>query len=72
MKRTYFVIALTMVMSLIFAACAPQQVEVIRTVEVPVVETQVVKEIETIVETRRLSKPSEVPSAASGLVLPRQ
>jgi peptide/nickel transport system substrate-binding protein len=60
-----------MLMSLVLAACAPQQVEVIRTVEVPVVETQVVKEIETIVETQTVIETVEVPSAASGLVLPR-
>jgi peptide/nickel transport system substrate-binding protein len=71
MKRLYFVITLCMLMSLALSACAPQTVEVIKTVEVPVVETQVVKEVQTVVETQTVIQTVEVPASVSGIVLPR-
>ena len=71
MKRLYSVITLFMLMSLVLAACAPQTVEVIKTVEVQVVETQVVKEVQTVVETQTVIETVEVPAEVSGLVLPR-
>jgi peptide/nickel transport system substrate-binding protein len=62
-------------MSFVLGACAPQQVEVVKTVNVPVVQvqTQVVKETQvvTVKETQQVIQTVEVPAAASGLVLPR-
>jgi peptide/nickel transport system substrate-binding protein len=69
MKRLYIVISLVMVMGMVLSACAtatPQTV--IQTVEVPVVQTQVVKEtqIQTVVQTQVVA-----PTAAPGSNLPR-
>ena len=44
MKRLYIVISLVMVMGMVLGACAtPTAQTIIQTVEVPVVQTQVVK-----------------------------
>ena len=54
MKRLYIVISLVMVFGMVLSACATATPEtVIETVEVPVVQTQVVKEtqIQTVVDT---------------------
>ncbi len=54
MKRLYIVISLVMVMGMVLSACATPTAEtIIQTVEVPVVQTQVVKEIQTqtVIET---------------------
>jgi peptide/nickel transport system substrate-binding protein len=72
--RKLILTALSMLIlaSLVLSGCAtPTPQTVIQTVEVPVVETQVVKE--TIVETQTVIETQvvEVPSEASGLVLPR-
>jgi peptide/nickel transport system substrate-binding protein len=72
--RKYIFTALSLIIlaSLVLAGCAtPTPQTVVQTVEVPVVETQVVKE--TIVETQTVIETQvvEVPSDASGLVLPR-
>jgi peptide/nickel transport system substrate-binding protein len=74
MKRLYSVLAMLMVMSLVLGACAtptPEITTVFQTVEVPVVETvietQKVIETQTVIQTVEV----EVPSSASGLVLPR-
>jgi peptide/nickel transport system substrate-binding protein len=73
MKRLYVVITLFMVMGLVLGACAAATPEpVIQTVEVPVVETQVVKETQVVVETQTVVETVEVPSEASGVVLPRK
>ncbi len=60
MKRLYFVITLLMVMGLVLGACAPAVPEtIIQTVEVPVVETQIV----TVKETQMVIQTVEVPAA---------
>jgi peptide/nickel transport system substrate-binding protein len=72
MKRLYSIIALLMIMSLVLGACATATPEtIIQTVEVPVVETVI--ETQTVVETQTVIQTVEVevPSQASGVVLPR-
>jgi peptide/nickel transport system substrate-binding protein len=70
MKRLYIVISLLMVFGMVLSACAtPTPETVIETVEVPVVQTQVVKEtqIQTVVETVEVMPPTPAPEE----VLPR-
>jgi peptide/nickel transport system substrate-binding protein len=74
MKRLYLVISLVMVMGLLLGACAtPTPATVIQTVEVPVVQTQVVKETQVVIETVEVAAPTAVPvePAAPGEQLPR-
>jgi peptide/nickel transport system substrate-binding protein len=60
MKRLYIAISLLMVMGMVLGACATPTAEIIiETVEVPVVQTQVVTEIQTVIET------VEVPAATA-------
>ncbi|OGN93231.1 MAG: ABC transporter substrate-binding protein [Chloroflexi bacterium RBG_13_50_21] len=62
MKRLYIVISLVMVMGMVLGACAtPTPETIIETVEVPVVQTQVVTEIQTVIETVEVPVPAEVP-----------
>ena len=64
MKRLYIVISLVMVFGMVLSACATATPEtVIETVEVPVVQTQVVKEtqIQTVVETVEVMAPTPAP-----------
>jgi peptide/nickel transport system substrate-binding protein len=62
MKRLYIVISMVMVMGMLLAACAtPTPETVIQTVEVPVVETQVVKETQVVVETVEVPAPTAPP-----------
>jgi peptide/nickel transport system substrate-binding protein len=69
MKRSYIVLALIMVLSMVLGACAtPTPATVIQTVEVPVVQTQVVKETQVVVETVEVAAPTPEPS---GEQLPR-
>jgi len=70
MKRLSFVITVFMVMGLVFGACAPAPQTIIQTVEVPVVETQVitVKETQVVVQTVEVPAPTAEPSEQ----LPRQ
>jgi peptide/nickel transport system substrate-binding protein len=71
MKRLYIVISLVMVMGMVLGACATPTAEtIIKTVEVPVVQTQVVKEtqIQTVIQTQVVA-PTTAP--ASGTNLPR-
>jgi peptide/nickel transport system substrate-binding protein len=70
MKRLYIVISLLMVFGMVLSACATATPEtVIQTVEVPVVQTQVVKEtqIQTVIETVEVMPPTPAPEE----VLPR-
>jgi peptide/nickel transport system substrate-binding protein len=68
MKRLLTVISLVMVLSMVLAACAqPTPETIIETVEVPVVETQVVTEIQTVIETVEVPAPTAPPEE----VLPR-
>jgi peptide/nickel transport system substrate-binding protein len=70
MKRLYIVISLLMVFGMVLGACATATPEtVIQTVEVPVVQTQVVKEtqIQTVIETVEVMPPTPAPEE----VLPR-
>jgi peptide/nickel transport system substrate-binding protein len=70
MKRLYIVISLLMVFGMVLSACATATPEtVIETVEVPVVQTQVVKEtqIQTVIETVEVMPPTPAPEE----VLPR-
>jgi peptide/nickel transport system substrate-binding protein len=73
MKRSYIVIALLMVMSMVLAACAtPTAQTVIQTVEVPMVQTQVVKETQLVKETVKETQVVMVtPTSAPGQQLPR-
>ncbi|MGE5123806.1 MAG: ABC transporter substrate-binding protein [Acidobacteriaceae bacterium] len=64
MKRLYIVISLMMVLGMLISACGtatPQTI--IQTVEVPVVQTQVVKEtqIQTVIETVEVAPPTPEP-----------
>ena len=64
MKRLYIVISLVMVMGMVLGACAtPTAQTIIQTVEVPVVQTQVVKEIQTqmVIETVEVAPPTPAP-----------
>jgi peptide/nickel transport system substrate-binding protein len=62
MKRLYIVISMVMVMGMLLAACAtPTPETVIQTVEVPVVETQVVKETQVVIETVEVPAPTAPP-----------
>jgi len=70
MKRLYIVISLLMVFGMVLSACATATPEtVIETVEVPVIQTQVVKEtqIQTVIETVEVMPPTPAPEE----VLPR-
>jgi len=69
MKRISIVISLLMVMGMVLGACATPTAEtIVTTVEVPVVETQVVKETQVIVQTQVVA-PTAAP--ATGETLPR-
>ncbi|OGN97372.1 MAG: ABC transporter substrate-binding protein [Chloroflexi bacterium RBG_13_50_21] len=60
MKRLYIVISLVMVMGMVLSACATPTAEtIIQTVEVPVVQTQVVKETQVVIETVEVAAPTE-------------
>ena len=60
MKRLYVVVSIFMMISMLLAACAqPTPETIVETVEVPVVQTQVVTEIQTVIET------VEVPAATA-------
>lgn len=64
MKRLYTVISLVMVVGMLLSACATATPEtIIQTVEVPVVQTQVVKEtqIQTVIETVEVAPPTPAP-----------
>ncbi len=64
MKRLYIVISVVMVMGMVLGACAtPTAQTVIQTVQVPVVQTQVVKEtqIQTVIQTQIVA-PTAVPA----------
>jgi peptide/nickel transport system substrate-binding protein len=70
MKRLFAAISLLMVMGMILSACATPTAEtVVQTVEVPVVQTQVVKEtqVQTVIQTQVVA-----PTAAIGEALPRE
>jgi peptide/nickel transport system substrate-binding protein len=61
MKRLYILMSLVMVMGMLLAACATATPEtIIQTVEVPVVETQVVTEVQKVVETQTVIQTVEV------------
>jgi peptide/nickel transport system substrate-binding protein len=61
MKRLYIIISLVMVMGMVLAACATPTAEtIVTTVEVPVVQTQVVKETQVVIETVEVAAPTEV------------
>jgi peptide/nickel transport system substrate-binding protein len=63
MKRLPLVLSLLMVMSLVLGACATPTAEtIVQTVEVPVVQTQVVKETQVVVETVEVAAPTPEPS----------
>ncbi len=67
MKRLYFLITLFMVMGLVLGACAtPTPETIIQTVEVPVIETQVVKETQMVIQTQVVA-----PTSAPGEQLSR-
>jgi len=69
MKRISIVISLLMVMGMVLGACASPTAEtVIQTVEVPVVETQVVKETQMVIQTQ-VVEPTAAPT--TGETLPR-
>lgn len=71
MKRLYQIISLVMVMGMALSACATVTPEtVIQTVEVPV--EKVVKETQTVIETKVITQTVEVPAEVSGIVLPRK
>jgi alpha-glucoside transport system substrate-binding protein len=66
MKRLFAVISVLMVMGMILTACAtPTAQTIIQTVEVPVVQTQVVKEtqVQTVIQTQVVA-PTAVPTEA--------
>ena len=70
MKRLYIVVSLVMVLGLVLAACQTATPEtIIETVEVPVVQTQVVEKEKVVVQTQVVA-PTEAPVAA-GESLPR-
>ena len=62
MKRLYIVMSLVMVMGMLLSACAtPTPETIIQTVEVPVVQTQVVTEIQEVVVTVEVPAPTTPP-----------
>jgi len=62
MKRLYIVMSLVMVMGMLLSACAtPTPETVIQTVEVPVVQTQVVKETQVVIQTVEVAAPTTPP-----------
>jgi peptide/nickel transport system substrate-binding protein len=62
MKRLYILMSLVMVMGMLLAACATPTAEtIIQTVEVPVVQTQVVTEVQTVIETVEVPAPTAPP-----------
>jgi peptide/nickel transport system substrate-binding protein len=70
MKRLYIVISLVMVMGMVLASCATPTAEtIIQTVEVPLIQTQVVKETQVVIETVEVEVPA--PTVAPEEQLPR-
>ena len=68
MKGPFKIICLIITFSMVLAACATPTAEtVIQTVEVPVVQTQVVKEtqIQTVIETVEVAAPTAAPTNRS-------
>jgi peptide/nickel transport system substrate-binding protein len=66
MKRLSIVLSVLMIMGMLLGACATPTAEtIIQTVEVPVVQTQVVKEtqIQTVIQTQ-IVEPTAVPAAS--------
>src|SRR4030065_171637 len=62
MKRLYIVISLVMVMGMLLASCATPTAEtIIQTVEVPLIQTQVVKETQVVIETVEVPAPTAPP-----------
>jgi peptide/nickel transport system substrate-binding protein len=62
MKRLYIVISLVMVMGMVLSACATPTAEtIVTTVEVPVVQTQVVKETQVVIQTVEVAAPTAPP-----------
>lgn len=60
MKRVYTIISLLMVAGMLLGACATPTAEtIVTTVEVPVVQTQVVKETQVVVQTVEVAAPTE-------------
>ncbi len=72
MKRLYILISLVMVMGMVLSACAtPTAQTIVETVEVPVVQTQVVKETQVVSQTQVVEvTPTSAPVSA-GEQLPR-
>ena len=59
MKRLYIIISLVMVMGMVLASCATPTAEtIIQTVEVPLIQTQVVKETQVVIETVEVEVPA--------------
>jgi peptide/nickel transport system substrate-binding protein len=72
MKRLYIVISVLMVVGLILSSCqTATPITIIETKEVPVIQTQVVKETQKVIETQTVIQTVEVPAEVSGVVLPR-
>ncbi len=70
MKRLYIIISLVMVMGMVLASCATPTAEtIIQTVEVPLIQTQVVKETQVVIETVEVEVPA--PTAPPEEQLPR-
>jgi peptide/nickel transport system substrate-binding protein len=62
MKRLYVLVSLFMAVAMLLGACATPTAEtIIQTVEVPVVETQVITEIQTVIETVEVPAPTAPP-----------
>ncbi len=62
MKRLYIIISLVMVMGMVLSACATPTAEtIIQTVEVPLVQTQVVKETQVVIKTVEVAPPTPSP-----------
>ncbi len=62
MKRLYAIISLVMVLGMVLSACATATPEtIIQTVEVPLVQTQVVKETQVVVQTVEVAPPTPAP-----------
>ena len=64
MKRLYIVISFVMVMGMVLSACAtPTPETIVQTVEVPVIQTQVVKEVQTqtVIQTVEVPAPTLPP-----------
>jgi len=62
MKRFFIVMTLLVIMGMVLASCAtPTPETIIETVEVKVVETQVVTEVQTVIETVEVPAPTAPP-----------